>query len=95
MTRAASREFIPGWLTKNLYPNWGQDHRAKEIPAAGFFQGNDVVVRQEAFDNSSSDALMAEAAAQYPHQTPVLGRSKDGWDATAAPTRRSPLRTAG
>ena len=37
---------------------------------------------QEAFDNSSSDALKQKAAAQYPYQTPVMGRSKNGWDAT-------------
>ncbi|UKY55504.1 sphingomyelin phosphodiesterase [Streptomyces inhibens] len=69
-------------MSKNLYPNWGQDHRAQAIAAADFFQGNDVVVLQEAFDNSSSDALKSQAAAQYPHQTPVVGRSKSGWDAT-------------
>lgn len=70
-------------FSKSLYPNWGQDHRAKAIPAAGFFQGRDVVVIQEAFDNSSSDALKANAAAAgYPHQTPVMGRSQSGWDAT-------------
>ncbi|MFE0178412.1 sphingomyelin phosphodiesterase [Streptomyces sp. NPDC059002] len=69
-------------FSKTLYPNWGQDHRAKAIPAADFFQGQDVVVLQEAFDNSSSDALKANAKDRYPHQTPVMGRSKDGWDAT-------------
>ncbi|MEV6204142.1 sphingomyelin phosphodiesterase [Streptomyces sp. NPDC051771] len=70
-------------FSKTLYPNWGQDHRARAIPAAPFFQGQDVVVLQEAFDNSSSDALKANAAAAYPHQTPVMGRSKTGWDATS------------
>jgi sphingomyelin phosphodiesterase len=69
-------------FSKSLYPNWGQDHRAAAIPAAAFFQGNDVVVLQEAFDNSSSDALLRGAATQYPHRTPVMGRGKDGWDAT-------------
>ncbi len=69
-------------FSKTLYPNWGQDHRARAIPAAPFFQGQDVVVVQEAFDNSSSDLLKATAAAAYPHQTPVMGRSKTGWDAT-------------
>ncbi|MBT2392416.1 sphingomyelin phosphodiesterase [Streptomyces sp. ISL-1] len=69
-------------FSKTLYPNWGQDHRAAAIPATSFFQGNDVVVLQEAFDNSSSGALMQKAAAQYPYQTPVMGRSKTGWDAT-------------
>ncbi|MFB6617200.1 sphingomyelin phosphodiesterase [Streptomyces sp. NPDC085524] len=69
-------------MSKNLYPNWGQDHRAAEIPKASFFQGHDVVVLQEAFDNGASDALKANAAAQYPYATPVVGRSKSGWDAT-------------
>ncbi|MFF8841286.1 sphingomyelin phosphodiesterase [Streptomyces sp. NPDC015127] len=70
-------------FSKSLYPNWGQDHRASAIPAAPFFQGHDVVVLQEAFDNSSSDALKSRAADRYPHQTPVMGRSRDGWDATS------------
>ncbi|MEU0391487.1 sphingomyelin phosphodiesterase [Streptomyces sp. NPDC006208] len=69
-------------FSKTLYPNWGQDHRAAAIPKTSFFQGNDVVVLQEAFDNSSSDALQRTAAAQYPYQTPVMGRSRSGWDAT-------------
>ncbi|AXE81279.1 sphingomyelin phosphodiesterase [Streptomyces atratus] len=69
-------------MSKNLYPNWGQDHRAAEIPKVSFFQGNDVVVLQEAFDNSASDALARSTSAQYPYQTPVMGRSKSGWDAT-------------
>ncbi|MFF9324642.1 sphingomyelin phosphodiesterase [Streptomyces sp. NPDC014776] len=69
-------------MSRNLYPNWGQDHRAAAIAKASFFQGNDVVVLQEAFDNSASDALKSAAAGTYPYQTPVVGRSKDGWDAT-------------
>ncbi|RDI64104.1 sphingomyelin phosphodiesterase [Nocardia pseudobrasiliensis] len=70
-------------MSTNLYPNWGQAHRAKEIVAADFFRGNDVVVLQEAFDNDISESLKADAARQYPNQTPVVGRSKDGWDATS------------
>ncbi|MGW6838948.1 sphingomyelin phosphodiesterase [Streptomyces sp. NPDC054949] len=69
-------------MSKNLYPNWGQDHRAAEIPKASFYQGHDLVVLQEAFDNGASDALKANSAARYPYQTPVVGRSKSGWDAT-------------
>lgn len=69
-------------MSKTLYPNWGQDHRAQAIADADFFQGNDVVVLQEAFDNSASDALKSRAAARYPYQTPVVGRSRSGWDAT-------------
>lgn len=69
-------------FSKTLYPNWGQDHRAAAIPAAPFYGGHDVVVVQEAFDNSASDALQRNSATRYPYQTPVLGRSKSGWDAT-------------
>ncbi|MBT3073025.1 MULTISPECIES: sphingomyelin phosphodiesterase [Streptomyces] len=69
-------------FSKTLHPNWGQDHRAAEIPKTSFFRGNDVVVIQEAFDNGASDALLRNSAAQYPYQTPVVGRSKSGWDAT-------------
>ncbi|RCH69081.1 sphingomyelin phosphodiesterase [Streptomyces sp. SDr-06] len=69
-------------MSQSLYPNWGQNHRAQAIPAAPFFQGNDVVVLQEAFDNSASDALKRNASAQYPYQTPVVGRGREGWDAT-------------
>ncbi|MFC7914369.1 sphingomyelin phosphodiesterase [Streptomyces sp. NPDC057386] len=69
-------------MSKLLYPNWGQDHRAAEIAKASFFHGNDVVVLQEAFDNSSSDALKSAASAEYPYQTPVVGRGRGGWDAT-------------
>ncbi|MET8330539.1 sphingomyelin phosphodiesterase [Streptomyces sp. NPDC005181] len=77
-----SAHTLSQYSCKNLYPNWGQDHRATEIARASFFQGNDVVVLQEAFDNSASDALAQNASAQYPYRTPVVGRSKSGWDAT-------------
>ncbi|MET7640393.1 sphingomyelin phosphodiesterase [Streptomyces sp. NPDC005438] len=69
-------------FNKLIYPNLGQDHRAEEIPQADFFQGNDVVVLQEMYENGTSENLMESAKSQYPHQTPVVGRTKDGWDAT-------------
>ncbi|MFH0522433.1 sphingomyelin phosphodiesterase [Streptomyces sp. M41] len=69
-------------FSKTLYPNWGQDHRAAQIAKAPFFRGNDVVVVQEAFDNASSSALTGAVASEYPHQTPVVGRTRSGWDAT-------------
>ncbi|MER6675260.1 sphingomyelin phosphodiesterase [Streptomyces sp. NPDC000983] len=69
-------------FSKTLYPNWGQDHRATEIAKAPFVRGNDVVVLQEMFDNSSSDALRSAVAGEYPYQTSVVGRSRSGWDAT-------------
>ncbi|MFD8599676.1 sphingomyelin phosphodiesterase [Kitasatospora sp. NPDC059646] len=70
-------------MSTNLYPNWGQAYRAQAIAGADFFQGHDVVVLQEAFDNASSDALVSRASAAYPYHTPVVGRSTGGWDATS------------
>ncbi|WP_372407046.1 sphingomyelin phosphodiesterase [Streptomyces luteireticuli] len=69
-------------MSTNLYPNWGQEHRARAITGAGFFRGHDAVVLTEAFDNSASATLKSRAAGRYPHQTPVVGRGRDGWDAT-------------
>lgn len=69
-------------FSTSLYPNWGQSHRATEIPKTSFFRGNDVVVVQEAFDNTTSDTLFRNASAEYPYRTPVVGRSTSGWDAT-------------
>ncbi|MEN3585829.1 sphingomyelin phosphodiesterase [Streptomyces sp. ZYX-F-203] len=69
-------------FSETLYPNWGQDHRVAAIAKASFASENDVVVFQEVFDNSSADALKAALSDRYPHQTPVVGRSKSGWDAT-------------
>ncbi|MFD5562961.1 sphingomyelin phosphodiesterase [Kitasatospora griseola] len=70
-------------MSTSLYPNWGQAYRAQAIAGADFFQGHDVVVLQEAFDNATSDSLVAKASAAYPYHTPVVGRSTSGWDATA------------
>ncbi|WP_371477659.1 sphingomyelin phosphodiesterase [Kitasatospora sp. NBC_00315] len=69
-------------MSTNLYPSWGQSYRAKAIASADFFQGHDVVVLEEAFDNTASDQLTAQASAAYPYHTPVVGRSTAGWDAT-------------
>ncbi|MBP2474306.1 sphingomyelin phosphodiesterase [Crossiella equi] len=69
-------------FSKLVYPNWGQDQRADLIDREGVLAGQDVVVLQEAFDNSSSDRLFANLADTYPHRTPVVGRSRAGWDST-------------
>lgn len=70
-------------LSRNLYPNWGQVARADLIDSTGVLNGQDVVVLQEAFDNTASDRLLAGLRDTYPHQTPVLGRSTAGWDVTS------------
>ncbi|MFS8105160.1 sphingomyelin phosphodiesterase [Lentzea alba] len=70
-------------LSRNLYPNWGQVTRADLIDSTGVLNGQDVVVLNEAFDNAASDRLLANLRDTYPHQTPVLGRSRAGWDLTS------------
>lgn len=82
-------------FSKLVYPHLGQDHRAQEIPKADFFQGNDVVVLQELYSNGPADKLMQGATAQYPHQTPVLGRSGGDWDATGGASRPLALENGG
>ncbi|GAA4420406.1 sphingomyelin phosphodiesterase [Actinokineospora soli] len=69
-------------LSRNLYPNWGQVTRADLIDSSGVLAGQDVVVLNELFDNTASDRLLRNLADTHPHQTPVLGRSRIGWDAT-------------
>jgi sphingomyelin phosphodiesterase len=76
-------------LSRNLYPNWGQVTRADLIDSTGVLDGQDVVVLQEAFDNTASDRLLATLRDTYPHQTPVLGRSTAGWDVTSGAYRDS------
>lgn len=70
------------FLPQSLFPNWGQVTRANLIAEADHITGRDVVILQELFDNEASDQLKDQLAAEYPHQTPVLGRSRFGWDAT-------------
>src|SRR5688572_8640663 len=76
-------------LSRNLYPNWGQVTRADLIDSTGVLNGQDVVVLQEAFDNAASDRVLANLRDTYPHQTPVLGRSRSGWDVTGGAYRDS------
>ncbi len=69
-------------LPKSLYPNWGQSIRADLISQSFYIKGNDVVILNEAFDNSASNQLLNNLKNEYPHQTGVLGRSRSGWDST-------------
>lgn len=69
-------------LSTNLYPNWAQNQRAGMIAQASYMKGWDVVILNEAFDNTASVTLLNGLAAEYPNQTPVLGRSQSGWHAT-------------
>src|SRR5690554_1897301 len=52
------------------------------IAQSDMIKGHDAVILQELFDNNPADALLNGLQAEYPHQTPVLGRTTSGWDAT-------------
>ncbi|CAM4349277.1 sphingomyelin phosphodiesterase [Bacillus manliponensis] len=70
-------------LSTNLYPNWGQQKRADLIGEAQYIKNQDVVILNEVFDNSASTYLLNNLVDDYPHQTPVLGRSNGSeWDQT-------------
>ncbi|MEU6082627.1 sphingomyelin phosphodiesterase [Streptomyces sp. NPDC047108] len=68
---------LPSFITDG----WAQDERGGLIGSAPHVQGHDVVVFQELMDNSSSGILMDKLQG-YPYRTPVVGRSKSGWDDT-------------
>lgn len=85
-------------LTYNVYminpplgisaaPN--RSKRAKLIGEADFVKGYDVVILNELFDNDASKILMDALLKEYPYQTKVIGRSKDGWDETQGEYRPS------
>ncbi|WP_141924938.1 sphingomyelin phosphodiesterase [Haloactinospora alba] len=69
-------------MSTNLYPNWGQEQRVQHLADDGVVSGQDVVVFQEAYDNATSRQLLDSVSGEYPHSTPVIGRSTSGWDAT-------------
>ncbi|ORX93646.1 Sphingomyelinase [Basidiobolus meristosporus CBS 931.73] len=82
-------------MSKLLYPNWGQDIRAKLIGNADYFQGHDFVFIQEAFEASSRQILVANTKAQYPYRTEVIGLTKSGWNATLGNFRTSAAEDGG
>ena len=69
-------------LPRTFYPGWGQVQRGDLIAQSEFIKRNDIVILNEVFDNKASDNLLTKLKNTYPHQTPVSGRSKHGWDGT-------------
>ncbi|MDX8362693.1 sphingomyelin phosphodiesterase [Cytobacillus sp. IB215316] len=68
---------LPTYIT-----SWGQADRAKMIGEADYMKNQDAIILNELFDNSASETLLSKLEEEYPFQTPVSGRSKDGWDET-------------
>ncbi|MCG3399237.1 sphingomyelin phosphodiesterase [Staphylococcus massiliensis] len=83
------------FMPHSLYPNWGQVQRAKLIPEADYFQGHDIVILNELFEEDASKVLFKEMEDTYPNHTPVLGRSKQGWDQTTGNYRAAAIEDGG
>jgi sphingomyelin phosphodiesterase len=62
--------------------SWGQTDRAALIAQASYVKGYDLVVLNELFAAAPAQTVLDGLAMEYPYQTPVLGRSLDGWDVT-------------
>jgi sphingomyelin phosphodiesterase len=69
--------------------NFQDPWRAMNIPKQDWIFGHDILVVNELFDDQPADlfteTLWYEGAIRsngYPYWTPVVGHSRDGWDAT-------------
>ncbi|EKR93747.1 endonuclease/exonuclease/phosphatase domain protein, partial [Leptospira santarosai str. CBC379] len=67
---------LPGW------GNWGQNERAERIASSNYIRNQDVIVFDEAFDTNARKILLDGVRSEYPYQTDVIGRTKEGWKAT-------------
>lgn len=56
--------------------------RAKLLAESTIFDNTDILVFNEIFDNEASGLLIDELTKKFPYSTPVLGRTKYGWDST-------------
>lgn len=61
---------------------WSQQARAQKIGEASFLKNYDVLMLQECFDNAASDKLREKLLPTFPYQTPIVGRTKNGWNNT-------------
>lgn len=70
------------YMLPELLANWNHEGRAQLIAQSDVVKGHDAILLQELFDNNPAATVLNGLKAEYPHQTPVMGRSKSGWDAT-------------
>ncbi|WP_010645723.1 sphingomyelin phosphodiesterase [Vibrio campbellii] len=56
--------------------------RAELLANSSIFDGTDVLILNEVFDNKASTILTDALAEKFRYRTPVVGRTKDGWDRT-------------
>jgi sphingomyelin phosphodiesterase len=65
----------------------GKRERGRLIAAAGFMQGHDVLILNEAFDDEARKILLDGLAKDYPFQTPVIGQTSSAGRANGLPYR--------
>ncbi|MFG2441203.1 sphingomyelin phosphodiesterase [Streptomyces sp. NPDC048508] len=69
-------------LPSFIWDEWAQDTRGELIGSAPYTKNQDIVAFQELMDNTASEKLLNKLKVEYPYATPVVGRSKSGWDDT-------------
>ncbi|XPE10886.1 sphingomyelin phosphodiesterase [Staphylococcus sp. HKU1] len=71
------------FMPQAIYPNWGQMQRANLIPKANYIQNQDVIIFNELFDKQATTQFLNNLSSQYPYQTPIVGKNKEGWNRTS------------
>ncbi|KAG0356307.1 hypothetical protein BG005_004773 [Podila minutissima] len=70
--------FLPEWRN-----SLGQSKRARLMAGADYLRDHDIVFFQEAWDPNATKIVKEALQKQYPFQTPVVGHSYGGWNATS------------
>lgn len=70
------------YMLTGAISDWSQQTRAELILQSDVIHGHDAIILNEIFDNGPAQTLLDGLKSQYPHQTPVLGRTKSGWNQT-------------
>ncbi|WP_061249806.1 sphingomyelin phosphodiesterase, partial [Leptospira alstonii] len=68
---------------------WGKKERAERIASSEYIKNQDVIVFERLSDNGARETLLDEIRSEYPYQTDVIGKTKDGWDETFGIYRNS------
>ncbi|PJZ58897.1 sphingomyelin phosphodiesterase [Leptospira barantonii] len=83
------------YMLPNLISNWGQTERAQRIASSDYIKNQDLIVFEETFDTNARKILLDGIRSQYPFQTDVIGRTKDGWDSTLGNYRSASITNGG
>lgn len=68
--------------------DWEQEKRAELLANSKFVNNQDIVVFEGIFHDNARKILLEKLQSQYPDQTDVIGRTKDGWNDTQGSFRQ-------